>query len=49
MKVTDTVEKRLYTALYLQHASSDQSLEQCRNYSANTQEHAGEGETESEV
>lgn len=49
MKVTDTVEKRLYTAFYLQLASSDQSLEQCRNFSANTQDHGGERETESEV
>lgn len=49
MKVMDTVEKRLHTALYLQHASSDQSLEQCRNYSVNTLKHEGEGEKESEV
>lgn len=34
MKVLDSEEKRLYTALYLQHGISDQSLEQCRNYSA---------------
>jgi len=32
MKVMDNVEKRLYTALYLQHGISDQSLKQCRNY-----------------
>lgn len=44
MKVMDTVEKKLYTALYFQHGSSDQSLEQCRNYSAKEK-----GGTESEL